>query len=53
MTIIDGVVIAAGLGLIAFLLWFFFGQKQGKAAVLQGAYRKPPFGLRARINRTS
>ncbi len=40
MTIIDGLVIAAGLGLIAFLLWFFFGPKQGKAAVLQGGVQE-------------
>lgn len=36
MTIIDIVVIAGGLLLIAFLLWFFFGPKTGKAAVLHG-----------------
>lgn len=32
---IDFVVAAGGFALIAFLLWFFFGPKTGKAAVLQ------------------
>ena len=35
MDIVDIVVIIGGLGLIGFLLWFFFGPKQGKAAVMQ------------------
>ncbi len=33
MTILDTIVIAAGMALIAFLLWFFFGPKKGKAGV--------------------
>ncbi len=35
MSLADLVVIVAGLALIAFLLWFFFGPKRGKAAVIQ------------------
>ena len=40
MTLIDIVVIAAGVALIAFLLWFFFGPKKGKAAVIQAGVQE-------------
>ncbi len=40
MTVLDMVVIGAGFALIAFLLWFFFGPKQGKAAVIQGGVQE-------------
>lgn len=34
MTIVDLVVVTIGLALVGFLLWFFFGPKQGKAAII-------------------
>lgn len=34
LDIIDSLVIAGAVALIAFLLWFFFDPKTGKAAVL-------------------
>ncbi len=40
MIIMDTIVIAAGVALIAFLLWFFFGPKTGKAAVLQAGVQE-------------
>ena len=40
MTVIDILVIAAGLALVAFLLWFFFGPKKGKAAVIQAGVQE-------------
>ncbi len=40
MTSMDIVVIAASSALIAFLLWFFFGPKTGKAAVLQAGVQE-------------
>ncbi|MCG3113323.1 MAG: cadmium-translocating P-type ATPase [Candidatus Manganitrophus sp. SB1] len=36
----DLTVIVAGLGLIVFLLWFFFGSKQGKAAAIQAGVQE-------------
>ena len=38
--LIDLVVVAGGITLIAFLLWFFFGPKTGKAAVLQAGVQE-------------
>ncbi|MCG3117843.1 MAG: heavy metal translocating P-type ATPase [Candidatus Manganitrophus sp. SA1] len=40
MSAIDFTVIAAGLGLISFLLWFFFGPKQGKAAAIRAGVQE-------------
>ena len=40
MTGIDWLVIGAGLALMAFLLWFFFGPKVGKAAVFQAGVQE-------------
>ncbi|MGD9889920.1 MAG: heavy metal translocating P-type ATPase [Dehalococcoidia bacterium] len=40
MSIGDLVVIVGGLALIAFLLWFFFGPKQGKAAVVRAGVQE-------------
>ncbi len=35
MSVVDLAIVAGGTALIGFLLWFFFGPKTGKAAVLQ------------------
>lgn len=40
LVFIDLVVIAGGITLIVFLLWFFFGPKAGKAAVLQAGVQE-------------
>jgi len=40
MTLIDLVVIAGGLLLIAFLLWFLFGPKTGKAAAVRAGVQE-------------
>ena len=40
MNLIDLLVIAGGLAATAFLLWFFFGPKRGKAAVLRGGVQE-------------
>ena len=40
MTPLDLAVIVGGLALVAFLLWFFFGPKTGKAAVFQAGVQE-------------
>ena len=40
MTLLDLIVIAGGLTLIAFLLWFFFGPKRGKAAAFRAGVQE-------------
>jgi Cu+-exporting ATPase len=40
MAIDDLVVVTGGLALVAFLLWFFFGPKRGKAAVVQAGVQE-------------
>lgn len=40
MSLLDVAVIIAGLGLMVFLLWFFFGPKQGKAAAIRAGVQE-------------
>jgi Cu+-exporting ATPase len=40
MTAIDWIVVGAGAALIAFLLWFFFGPKKGKAAAFRAGVQE-------------
>ena len=40
MTIVEWAVIAGGLALILFLLWFFFGPKKGKAAAFRAGVQE-------------
>ncbi|GIW07519.1 MAG: hypothetical protein KatS3mg060_2324 [Dehalococcoidia bacterium] len=40
MSATDLLVIAAGLGLMVFLLWFFFGPKQGRAAAVRAGVQE-------------
>jgi hypothetical protein len=36
MSVAEIVVVLGGVGIIAFLVWFFFGPKQAKAAQVKG-----------------
>ena len=40
MTLVDLAVIAGGIALIAFLLWYFFGPKKGKAAAFRAGVQE-------------